>query len=193
MACPAPRPLPGGSLAAIPPRSSADSTAAFFRQSPQSPRPIRHEVPLVKVRHMRQVLSRQAISFGKSYNPSPPPLSSFRSDSSLPIPFASPTVKRHRARPVRNALNTAFQFVVLRRLPVILQRLRARRLLPATPSQIANLQQFRRGEKHHVYRIVVNGNCTSSPYPLTSARIPAPLRLHRASQPRRPAPTHTMS
>src|SRR5208282_2527159 len=80
------------------------------------------------------------------------------------------------------------QLVMFRRLPVILQRLRASRLLRrAHHRQIPNLQQFRRREKHHVHRVVVNRIAQASLIHHQSPH-PCPLRLHRASQPGRPRP-----
>ena len=50
------------------------------------------------------------------------------------------------------------QLIVLGALAIILERFAARGLLRgARKRQIANFQQFRRGEKHHVDGVMVNG------------------------------------
>src|SRR5215469_12832013 len=79
---------------------------------------------------------------------------------------------------------------MLRPLPVVLQRLGSRRLLPAAHQrQTPDLQQFRCRKEHHVHGIAI--------YRIAQAALidhqrlhPSPFRLHRTSQPGRPC-THT--
>ena len=80
------------------------------------------------------------------------------------------------------------QFVVLCRLPVILQRLDAHGLFRrANQRQVADFQQFRSREEHHVDRVVVNRVAQAA---LVDHQRPhsRALRLDGAGQPGGPAP-----
>src|SRR5215472_14530522 len=75
---------------------------------------------------------------------------------------------------------------MLRALAVILQRFQSRGLVSqAHHRQIADLQQFRRREKHHIHRIIVNRIAQAA---LVNHQRPHPraLRLHGARQSGRP-------
>jgi len=86
-----------------------------------------------------------------------------------------------------------FKRIVLRCLSVVFQRLDASRLFcRADQRKIANFEQFRRGEKHHVHG-VMEDRIAKAGLVDDNGRIPARLASMAVAKPVGPAPMQIMS